>query len=243
MSIERVSTGIVGLDKLLNGGYPKNSVILVAGGPGSGKTTFAMQYIYHGAKLKEPGVYISFEQEPEQLKNSMKQFGMDFDELEREQKVIILRIKRVEDIKEVLKIIESNVKKINAKRLVIDSLGSLEVLALTFKSMMEEIPLQLRVGKLPISPPKEAIIRKLMYNAIDYLKSLNVTTILTSEAINTEYSRYGIAEFIVDGIIKLEYQIVGKAMERNLSIIKMRETPIEGGRYGIEIGKKGLRIV
>ncbi|MEM5813215.1 MAG: ATPase domain-containing protein [Candidatus Aenigmatarchaeota archaeon] len=243
MSIERVSTGIVGLDKLLNGGYPKNSVILVAGGPGSGKTTFAMQYIYHGAKSGEPGVYISFEQEPEQLKNSMKQFGMDFDEFEKEQKVIIIRIKKAEDIKEVLKIIESNVKKINAKRLVIDSLGSLEVLALTFKSMMEEIPLQLRVGKLPISPPKEAIIRKLMYNAIDYLKSLNVTTILTSEAINTEYSRYGIAEFIVDGIIKLEYQIVGKAMERNLSIIKMRETPIEGGRYGIEIGKKGLRIV
>lgn len=243
MENKRVESGIPGLDKLINGGYPKNSVILVAGGPGSGKTTFAMQYIYHGAKLDEPGVYISFEQEEEQLKRTMKQFGMDFDKLEKEKKVAIIRIKKVEDVKEVLNIIESNVKKINAQRLAIDSLSSLEVLALTFKSMIEEIPLRLRVGKLPISPPKESIIRKLIYNLIEYLKSLNVTTILTSEASDTKYSRYGIAEFLVDGIIKLESQIVGNVMERNLAIIKMRETPIEGGRYAIEIGKKGLKIV
>lgn len=168
---------------------------------------------------------------------------MDFEKLEKEKKVIIQRIKDFEDLREIFSVIENNIKNIRAKRLVIDSLSSLEVLAMSFKSILNEVPLKLRVGSFPISLPSETIVRRMMYKLIDHLKSLNVTTILTSEATENNYSRYGIAEFITDGIIKLESQIVGKVLQRNLVIIKMRETPIEGGRHTIEIGNKGLRIV
>ncbi|MDI6807071.1 MAG: ATPase domain-containing protein, partial [Candidatus Aenigmarchaeota archaeon] len=57
MVVERTSTGIPGLDKLIEGGYPKGSVVLVSGGPGTGKTLLGLQFIYQGAKANEPGVY------------------------------------------------------------------------------------------------------------------------------------------------------------------------------------------
>ena len=90
--MERVSSGIRGLDKMLEGGYPKGAVVLVSGGPGTGKTTFALQYIYYGAKHNEPGVYVSFEQEVDDLKDMANRFNMDFDEMEKKGKVIIIRM-------------------------------------------------------------------------------------------------------------------------------------------------------
>jgi len=241
--IERIKSGIPGLDKLVEGGYPKNSVILVSGGPGTGKTTFALQYIYNGAKIGEPGIYVSFEQEAEQLKNSVKQLGMDFDKLEKEGKAIIMRIKNIQDIAEILKVIEKNVKKIKAKRLVVDSLSSIEIFASTFKSMIKDLPIGVIEKRFTISPPAKAIVRRLMYRIIDHFKELNVTTLLISESQDTQYSRYGVAEFVTDGIIKLEAKIVGKNLQRNLVVIKMRDTDMDGGRHSIEIGKKGLRLI
>jgi len=84
--MERITTGIIGLDKYVGGGYPKNSVILISGGPGTAKTTFSLQYIYKGANISENGVYISFEQEPKDLKESVKEFCMDFYKLEKKKK-------------------------------------------------------------------------------------------------------------------------------------------------------------
>ncbi len=241
--MERIKTGIPGLDKLIEGGYPKNSVVMVSGGPGTGKTTFALQYIYNGAKTGEHGVYVSFEQEAEQLKNSVKQFGMDFDKLEKEGKAIVLRIKNAQDITDVLKVIEKNVKKIKAKRLVVDSLSSIEIFASTFRSMIKDLPTGIIEKRFTVSLPSKAIVRRLMYRVIDFFKELNVTTLLISEAEDTQYSRYGVAEFVVDGIIRLEAEIVGKNLQRNLVVIKMRDTDMDGGRHSIEIGKKGLRII
>jgi len=240
---ERIKSGIPGLDRLIGGGYPKNSVVLVSGGPGTGKTTFAMQYIYNGAKIGEPGVYISFEQEAEHLKDSVKQFGMDFGRLEKQNKAAVLRIKDVQDIADVLKVIEKNVKRIKAKRLVVDSLSSIEIFASTFRSMLKDLPLGVIERRFLVSPPAQAIIRRLIYRIIDYFKELNLTTLLISESEDTQYSRHGVAEFVVDGIVKMEAEVMGKNLQRNLVVIKMRETDMDGGRHSVEIGKRGLRIV
>ncbi|RLJ04960.1 MAG: hypothetical protein DRP18_04040, partial [Candidatus Aenigmatarchaeota archaeon] len=76
-----------------------------------------------------------------------------------------------------------------------------------------------------------------------YLKSLNVTTLLISEAQNNKYSRYGVAEFLCDGIIKLEAEVIGKTLQRNILITKMRNTKIDGGRHTIDITNQGVKVL
>lgn len=238
--IERVSTGIEGLDKIIEGGYPKNSVILVSGGPGAGKTLFCLQYLYDGAKKGEFGIYLTFEEEPKDLKEATKRIGID---LEATSKVKIIKLENLVDISQIIKVLEEEVKKNDAKRLVIDSISSLEILASTFPSVgLDVSPIKLKEGYV-ITPKREAIIRKFIYNLVNYLRSLKVTTLLTSEANNEKYSRSGVIEFIADGVIKLTTETVGNVVERNLFVVKMRKTKIKGGIYRIEIEKGGIRIL
>lgn len=237
--IERVSTGVQGLDKIIEGGYPKNSVILVSGEPGTGKSLFCLQYLYEGAKKGEFGIYLTLEEEPKDLKEAAKMVGIDFESMSN---VKFIKIENVRDIPEILKVLDDEVKKNNAKRLVIDSISSLEILASTLPSIGKDVsPIKLREGYL-IHPEKDAILRKFLYNLVKYLKSLNITTLLTSEARNKGYSRSGVLEFIADGIIKLEVEMVGKIIQRSLKIAKMRKTKIEGGVYDIKIENGGIRI-
>lgn len=241
--MKRVKSGIPGLDRLMEGGFPERSVILVSGEPGTGKTLFGLQYIYSGAKNEEPGIYLSFEQDPDELRTSVKSLGMDFSELEKQNKAIIMRIKNVKDIVDVLDMLKDTVNQIHAKRLVIDSLSSLELFASTFRSMVKDLPPMTVERRFTFLPPARAVIRRLLYQVIDFLKSLGVTTLLISEAQDTKYSRYGVAEFLCDGIIKLEAEVIGKTLQRNIVIIKMRNTKIDGGRHSINITNRGVKLL
>lgn len=241
--MQRVSTGVKGLDKLVEGGYPERSIVLLSGGPGTGKTTFGMQYIYEGALKKEPGIYVSFEQEPKQLKSSVQRYGMDFDKLEKDKKAKIMRIKDTKDIITVLDSIKKEIKRLKAKRLVIDSLSSLELIASTFRSLSKTFPPGIMQIKFPVPPAPEALVKMLMYSMVDYLKELDVTVLITSEAKDENYSRYGIAEFVTDGLITIDSTAIGKKLNRTLEIKKLRETKIKGGKYGINFGKKGLTVL
>lgn len=243
MDVDRVKTGIIGLDKLMLGGYPKGSVVLVSGGPGTGKSTFALQYIHSGAKNKEPGVYVSFEQEPKDIANTAKQFGMDFEKLEKEGNVIIIRIKNAKDISDVLGTIKKAVESIKAKRLVIDSLSSIEIFASTFQSIMKEMPLWIIEKKFPVMPPMQQIVRRVMYKVIENLKETGVTVLLTSESQNSDFSRYGIAEFVTDGLISLAYLGIGGMDFRHLKIVKMRKTKHEEDNIPFEFGPNGIKII
>ena len=82
--VERVPTGISGLDDMIEGGFKKNNTIVLIGGCGSGKSTMAMQYLYNGALSDEPGVYITFEEEPVEIRENMLRHGWDLKGLEAE---------------------------------------------------------------------------------------------------------------------------------------------------------------
>jgi len=84
-TIERVKTGIPGLDELIEGGFPRGDTILVAGKAGTGKSILATQFIYKGVtEYNEPGVLVTLEEPPNLIKRNMLRFGMDLAKLEKE---------------------------------------------------------------------------------------------------------------------------------------------------------------
>jgi len=119
---ERVQTGIMEFDQLIDGGFLPNQNILLAGAPGTGKSTFAAQFVYNGAKNGEHGVYVSTQETKEKFYANMKKFGMDFEELEKKGTARFVEQKLTSnetfDIDEVVKA----VMQINAKRIVYDSI-------------------------------------------------------------------------------------------------------------------------
>jgi len=138
-------TGILGLDELLSGGIPKDHVVSVFGGPGAGKTTFALQFLYSGVTLyDEPGMYVSLDENPQDIKRNMGAFGWNLEDLEKKEKLLLLDASLFKRISRVIKIprdkptttekgyslltmgnlIKGTIEKINAKRIVIDPMST-----------------------------------------------------------------------------------------------------------------------
>lgn len=206
---DRVPTGIPGLDEMIEGGFKRGSTILVVGGCGSGKSTLCMQYLQDGAKSNEPGVYITFEEHPKRMKDDFSRYGWRLNELEKERKLKIIRI----DPKEVLNVIKEDygaivdaITDIKAKRVVIDSISTLE--------LMIEDPYEKR----------ESILK-----LCEWLGKHNCTSLIVAETEQhpIKYSRHGIIEFVVDGVIVLYSIQEGNIRENAIEILKMRGTKHE----------------
>jgi len=187
VDFERVPSGIDGLDAVIEGGFPRGSLILVAGNPGTGKTVFSAQFLYRGAvDYGENGVYVTFAEGKNALIDYMRRFGMDFEELEKKGKVRVLDMLTVKEssISDVLNRIVEEVVSLKAKRLVIDSFSAL---AQAFKEKIEaRIILHTILGKI--------------------VKSTGCTTILIVEIPYAKESMgLGIEEFMADGILLLKW--------------------------------------
>ena len=145
MSLEKVKTGIPGFDKIVGGGLPRGYCYTVVGGPGSGKTTFAIQFLYNGVtRHEENGVYLTFDEPPRSIRASALNFGMNLARLEESGRLIIVDASPIRmevgkyvakspamlglsnfNIDAVLKVVHEAAEKIDAKRIVVDSLTSL----------------------------------------------------------------------------------------------------------------------
>jgi len=126
--LERASSGIEGLDSLVEGGFPKKSLMLIAGNPGTGKTIFSAHFLYRGAvDYGENGIYVSFVEDKESFIQYMRRFNMDFELLEREGKVKILSMLTMKSkaVSTLLQMIIDTIGSLKAKRLVIDSFSTL----------------------------------------------------------------------------------------------------------------------
>ena len=244
--INRVPTGIIGFDELINGGFPENFVILLAGTPGTGKSIFSLQYIYNGVtKFNENAVYVTLEQTPDDLKKQALQFGWDFDKLEREGKVSIECIEEL-SVDETIKKIKKAVEKVNAKRLVLDSLSGMQALLSIHRELLSQMSGPFSFGSdtpIRIIPDKESL-RKIIWNVFKDLKGLNCTTLIPCEVpIGTELlSADGVSEFACDGIVELKIVPVMKAVKRRLAVRKMRETKIDPMPRDFEFTEKGVTV-
>lgn len=250
--IERVKTGIRGLDELIEGGFPKNSSILITGSAGTGKTLSTLEFIYHGAKeFNENGVYVTIEERADDLRRDALRIGIDFSLLEKSKKVSFLKIPvNVADY-DIYNAIVNKIKKIKAKRLVIDS-----ITALSINSPMYTLPVQHKEKEITFD--QHTNIKKLhlgdrskqfIYIFMSMIKNLDITTLFIGDASKNYnfYSRDTVSESICDGLIMLMQGPLGSS-ERSLEIIKMRSTnhrhnviPTRITDSGIEVMHKHVR--
>ena len=202
--VERVKCGVEGLDEVVEGGFPKGSLILLAGEPGTGKTVFSMEFLVKGVELNESGVYVSFAEAKNTLINNFsRHLNVDLAKLEVEGKIKILdfTVIKEEGISLILESILAEVKALNAKRLVIDSFSAL---AQAFKE-----PIDVRIIV-------QTILSKL-------IKEMGCTTIIIEEIpIGESKIGFGIEEFVADGILRLKRNYFEDRLIRKLEIIKLR---------------------
>ncbi len=251
--MEKIRTGINGLDTLVGGGFPSDSVVLLSGSPGAGKTIFSLQFLVHGCKkYDDKCLYISFEERAEKIRDQASQFGWDLEKLEKSGKLKLLTISRL-SFGEVYSRIDSTIKTFKPNRLVIDSLTYFTLAARNHKGNSMDLD-SARVDEIVYGDEKPQsstsgwdsfVVRKIMTDLVSSLQSKNICTILTSETSKSGewYSRDTLSEFICDGIIQLKSTSIGSELQRSVEIVKLRNSKIKGGVYSFDFGKNGISII
>lgn len=203
--MDRVNTGIRGLDEMLGGGFLRDTANLVEGAPGTGKTTLGMQFIYHGiVQQNEPGLIITFEEFPKQYYQDAASFGWDFKELEKKGllKVIMTspEVSRL-DIESVGGLIERHIDEMGARRVVVDSMSHFA-----------------RITQDPVE------LRSLEFQFINALKREKLTALLTRESpvLLGESMQEASIGFVVNSYIVLRYVEIESAIRKALLVLKMR---------------------
>ncbi len=237
--MRRVPTGIPGLDNIIQGGFPEGSTILISGGAGTGKTIFALQYIYSGAALyNEPGVFITFEESPKNILWNLQNFGWDYATLNKQGLMKIYRVsidppeKFASAWRGQVDNIITMVKEMGAQRVALDSITALGMLLA--ERIVDKEGAELWMGNA-------LAIRTMIKELSDRLKELDVTSVFTAgtkEDKKTEFSTFGVEEFIVDGVIRL-YFIPPR---RALFVRKMRGTQHSHRVHPMTISEKGIEV-
>lgn len=220
---DRVQTGIPSLDKIIEGGLARGDTIIVAGQPGTGKTTLGLQFLYHGAvRCGENGVYASVIESGEKLKRNARRFGWDLDKLEKEGKLGLVSLQSTmkAGVSTALETVLEALHSINARRLVFDSLSALMT---AFES------------------PAEA--RSFLHIMVKFLEAANCTTLMVSEVpwgkqqLGTNFE-----EFLGDGLIVLDASFDNSRVRRRIYIPKMRGTEHRLEGYDYYITRDGFAL-
>jgi circadian clock protein KaiC len=223
-------TGIPGMDEITGGGLPKGRPTLIAGSAGCGKTLFAMEFLVNGAlQYNEPGVFVAFEENAEELAQNVASLGFDLNNLKKEKKLIIdhIQIERSEiaetgeyDLEGLFIRLGHAIDTIGAKRVVLDTI---EVL----------------FGALP----NQTIVRAELQRLFRWLKNKGVTAIITAERGDRTMTRFGLEEYVADCVILLDHRVTEQVSTRRLRIVKYRGTLHGTSEYPFLIGKNGISVL
>jgi len=221
--MDRVKTGIAGLDEMLNGGIPMGRHVALYGGPGTGKTSFGFEYLYNGAKMGENGMFITMEETVDDIIDNMKNtFPMlsETSQLVQEGKLDIIKPEKL-DLETVANLLEEKIAAHNVKRLVIDSST---MIRLSFANEVE--------------------YRQTLFEFFSLLRNLEVTSITTVEA-NTakrDDMRYDIEHFVMDGIVNLYNLDREDRRIRAMEIFKMRGTDHSRDLVPFKVTPSGIKV-
>ncbi len=230
VTLEKVPTGIAGLDDITFGGLPKGRPTLVVGNAGSGKTMMAMEFIVRGAtQYDEPGVFVAFEETPKDLGQNFASRGWDLAELQQQNKLLIeyIYIERSEieetgeyDLEGLFIRLGHAIDKIGAKRIALDTI---EVL---FSGLTNT-----------------AILRAELRRLFRWLKDRGMTAVVTGERGDVMLTRYGLEEYVADCVITLDHRVVDQIATRRMRILKYRGSTHGTSEYPFLIEDDGISVL
>lgn len=221
---ERLKTGILELDKMLSGGFMRGDSVLLAGSAGTGKSTLGLQYLLQGAKDGEPGIYLTFEELPDQIYRDAHNFGWDLKQLESEGKLRIVCtspdvLVEPEGLEAIL---AGPISETNARRIVVDSVSHFNMFV------------------------KRDKIRLQVYRNVMFFKTKGISSLLIWESTQTAGSSFNVSEegisFLTDAIILLKIIEIESSLRRGLVVLKMRGSQHDQRLREYEITPTGVRV-
>jgi len=239
--IERIKTGIYGLDDLISGGVPKSTITLVSGPPGSGKTIVCCQFLYQGIEEGGKCLFLTLDKKVDGVLIQAREFGMDFKPaIEKGQvKFLFLNINK----KLIYEAMTNEILSGEYDRVVLDSITPLSEMPIYINNLETSSDINI-TDQEELSPGGGFPIRRLhLHYIMNALETAKCTSMITSElpSGSNNLSRDGLTEFLADGVILLS---LDPTMDRRkLSIMKMRSTKHTLKPQDIEFGKGGIRII
>lgn len=232
--VEKLPTGIAGFDQISNGGLPRNRTALIAGTAGSGKTVLALQFLLAGVRdFDQSGVFVTFEESPEDLMQNVRSFGWDLEGLVKKNKIAVVDATPEPgeeifqtgafDLSALLARIENAVREVSAKRVILDAIGAL----------------------FPQFTDANTVRRELHRIAVG-LRRLGVTTLITMERLDEEggVGRFGVEEFVADNVLILRNRLEQEKRRRTIEILKFRGAVHQKGEYPFTVdADDGVTII
>jgi circadian clock protein KaiC len=228
--LEKALTGITGFDQITNGGLPKGRPTIVCGGPGCGKTMFAMEFLVRGAtEFNEPGVLMTFEETGDEMTKNVSSLGFDLKALAARKKLIMdyVKIEPAEiqetgayDLEGLFVRLQYAVDRIGAKRVVLDTLEAV------FSGFANSGMLRAEIRRL-----------------FRWLKDRGLTTVVTAERGDGSLTRYGLEEYVSDCVIFLDHRVNEQVSTRRMRIIKYRGTSHGADEYPFLIDEEGFSVL
>jgi circadian clock protein KaiC len=228
--LKKSPTGIEGLDEVTGGGLPTGRPTIVCGGPGCGKTTLGIEFLVRGAtQFDEPGVFMAFEETPEDLAQNVASLGFDLQDLAARKKLFLdyVHVKRIEiqetgeyDLEGLFIRLQHAIDSVGAKRVVLDTLEAL------FSGFSNQ-----------------GILRAELRRLFRWLKDRNMTTVITAERGDGALTRYGLEEYVSDCVIVLDHRVAGQLSTRRLRIVKYRGSVHGTNEYPFLIDEHGISVL
>jgi circadian clock protein KaiC len=228
----KVATGITGFDEITGGGFPRGRTSLLVGGPGSGKTVFALQFLVHGAReCNEPGIFVAFEEASHRVVTNAAGFNWNLAKLQRHRLFFLdgkptadLTLAGTFDLHGMLAVLDAQVRRMGAKRIVFDAL---------------DVVLWLL--------PDPAAIRREMSRLHEWLLARELTGVITSKAdvdrrASIAPESFGFMHFMVDCTVILNHTVVSGVSQRNLRVQKYRGTSFDENESPFVIGNDGFEV-
>jgi KaiC/GvpD/RAD55 family RecA-like ATPase len=243
MLTEKIVTGIQGLDELIGGGIPRGRVILVIGGPGTGKTIFAAQFLHSGIKDKnENGIFVSLDEGKNHFYSEMQQFGWDFKKAEDDRKFAFIdatRMSRVAMLKE--KLYKEETRSLKGKQLSIEQL--IEELQAKIQAVGAKRVAVDTLAALFYRYPDPVERRTAVVDLIESLSDLPVTSIIATELSHLGLERSALEEeYLVHGVIMMQTVYSGGTTTRAIAVEKMRGARVVPNLVPYSIDRNGIEV-
>ncbi len=243
--MKRVKFGIHGLDEALCSGLERGSASLISGGPGTGKTSIGLQFVYHGAKEGETTMYVSLEEQKQKLLQSASTLGMkDFEKLVKGEKILLMGMENFNSDElrgRIAEEIYKTTKGKKVKRIVVDTLTTLSIYAI---SPRWKLAATQPAPKLVLFQPSKANVKQFVFNFISMINRIDDATMLFLSEANDEHT--AAQEYVVDSVIQMDRSAADGTLggEVLLRVIKTRRSPHSSAVHVVRVnGIKGVEVM